>query len=124
MQPILFIHGWQDNAGTFDPLVELLPKELSYLCVDLPGHGLSSPYPSGMFYYIFWDGLLVARRIVKHFGWAKVSIVGHSLGGAVGFMYASVFPDEVDKLVSLDIACPRVSKPETLQNNYSKLIDT
>lgn len=44
-QPIIAIHGWQDNAGTFDPLIELLPKDLSILCIDLPGHGLSSHIP-------------------------------------------------------------------------------
>lgn len=44
-QPIIAIHGWQDNAGTFDPLIELLPKELSILCIDLPGHGRSSHIP-------------------------------------------------------------------------------
>uniref|UniRef100_A0A0A9ZHH3 Putative serine hydrolase n=1 Tax=Lygus hesperus TaxID=30085 RepID=A0A0A9ZHH3_LYGHE len=122
-QPILFLHGWQDNAGTFDPLIPLLPKELSYFCVDFPGHGLSSPFPQGTFYYIFWDGLVTARRIVKHFKWPKVSIVGHSLGGAVGFMYASVYPEEVDKLVSLDIACPRVSQPKTLMKGFPACID-
>lgn len=44
-QPIIAIHGWQDNAGTFDPLVELLPTNLSILCIDLPGHGRSSHIP-------------------------------------------------------------------------------
>lgn len=44
-QPIIAIHGWQDNAGTFDPLIELLPKDLSILCIDLPGHGKSSHIP-------------------------------------------------------------------------------
>lgn len=31
------LHGWMDNAGTFDTLIPLLPKELSYLSIDLPG---------------------------------------------------------------------------------------
>lgn len=44
-QPIIAIHGWQDNAGTFDPLIELLPTNLSILCIDLPGHGRSSHIP-------------------------------------------------------------------------------
>lgn len=38
-QPVLTFHGWQDNAGTYDRLIPLLPKTLSYLCIDLPGHG-------------------------------------------------------------------------------------
>ncbi|KAK9502102.1 hypothetical protein O3M35_012696 [Rhynocoris fuscipes] len=123
-RPFLFLHGWQDNSGSFDALIPLLPHDLSILCVDFPGHGLSTHYNKGQFYYIFWDGLITARRVVKYFGWPKVSIVGHSLGGAVGFMYAATYPDEVEKLVSLDIVCPRVSKPSSLANGFGKCIDT
>jgi len=37
-RPIVCIHGWQDNAGTFDRLIPLLPREFSYLAIDLPGN--------------------------------------------------------------------------------------
>lgn len=47
-QPVLAIHGWQDNAGTFDRLLPLLPQCIPILAIDLPGHGLSSHYPTGM----------------------------------------------------------------------------
>ncbi|KAK5641240.1 hypothetical protein RI129_009787 [Pyrocoelia pectoralis] len=107
VQPILAIHGWQDNAGSFDALAPLLiGPNVSILSIDLPGHGMSSHHPKGQPYYIYWDGLIHTRRIVKHFKWEKVSIMGHSLGGGIGFMYASIFPNEVDKLISLDLVCP------------------
>lgn len=105
-QPVLALHGWQDNAGTFDRLCPLLPDEIPILAVDLPGHGKSSHYPKGMHYYIFWDGIALIRRIVKYFGWDKVTLLGHSLGGALSFMYAAAFPDEVDGFISIDIAGP------------------
>lgn len=47
-QPVLAIHGWQDNAGTFDRLLPLLPATIPILAIDLPGHGHSTPYPTGM----------------------------------------------------------------------------
>lgn len=40
-QPILALHGWQDNAGTFDTLAPLLPHHIPLFCIDLPGHGAS-----------------------------------------------------------------------------------
>lgn len=107
-QPIIALHGWQDNAGTFDRLCPLLPHNIPILCLDLPGHGRSSHYPVGMNYYIFWDGISLVRRIVKHFGWKKISLLGHSLGGALSFMYAASFPDDVSQFISIDLAGPTV----------------
>uniref|UniRef100_A0A182VSV4 AB hydrolase-1 domain-containing protein n=1 Tax=Anopheles minimus TaxID=112268 RepID=A0A182VSV4_9DIPT len=107
-QPVLALHGWQDNAGTFDRLCPLLPPEIPILAIDLPGHGKSSHYPKGMHYFIFWDGITLIRRIVKYYGWTKITLLGHSLGGALSFMYAASFPDEVDRFISIDIAGPTV----------------
>lgn len=47
-QPILALHGWQDNAGTWDTLAPLLYKKRPILAIDFPGHGLSSWFPPGM----------------------------------------------------------------------------
>ncbi|XP_017461428.1 PREDICTED: probable serine hydrolase [Rhagoletis zephyria] len=107
-QPILALHGWQDNAGTFDRLCPLLPAHIPILCIDLPGHGKSSHYPKGMQYLIFWDGIALIRRIVRRYGWENMTLMGHSLGGALTFMYAASFPNEVEKLINIDIAGPTV----------------
>lgn len=48
-QPILALHGWQDNAGTWDPLVPLLNVKRPILAIDFPGHGLSSNIPPGLY---------------------------------------------------------------------------
>ncbi|XP_071567028.1 probable serine hydrolase isoform X2 [Temnothorax nylanderi] len=104
-QPIVAIHGWQDNSSTFDTLVQLLPN-IAILSIDLPGHGLSSHLPLGQFYYVFWDGVIALRRIVKYYKWNKVRLLGHSLGGCISFLYAASYPDEVDALISLDIVSP------------------
>ncbi|XP_053987442.1 probable serine hydrolase isoform X2 [Hylaeus volcanicus] len=108
IQPIVALHGRQDNAGSFDLLIPLLPDDISVLCVDMPGHGLSSHYPKGHFYYNYWDGIILLRRIMTHFSWSKVKLLGHSLGGAISFLYAASYPDDVELLISLDIAAPTV----------------
>ncbi|XP_050534408.1 probable serine hydrolase isoform X3 [Daktulosphaira vitifoliae] len=122
-QPIIAIHGWQDNAGTFDPLIELLPKELSILCIDLPGHGRSSHIPPGIPYYIFWDGLVILRRIVKYYNWSNVSILGHSLGAAIGFLYAASYPDDTEMLISIDTVAPVIFDPSEIAKNTGTNID-
>lgn len=109
VQPIIALHGWQDNSGTFDKLAPILKSAgYSLLCIDLPGHGLSSHLPQGHKYYLWWDGIHYLRRIVKHFKWNDVTLMGHSLGGGICFLYAAVYPDEVKKYISIDIASPSV----------------
>uniref|UniRef100_A0A671YJZ6 Serine hydrolase like n=1 Tax=Sparus aurata TaxID=8175 RepID=A0A671YJZ6_SPAAU len=49
-RPVLCLHGWADNCGSFSTLIPLLPKECRYVAVDLAGHGLSSHRPPGAFY--------------------------------------------------------------------------
>lgn len=122
-QPLVAIHGWQDNAGTWDNLIPLLPCTMPVLCLDLPGHGLSSHYPPGMLYYLFWDGIVLLRRIVKHFKWKKVCLMGHSLGGALSFMYAASFPEEVDRIICIDIASPAVRHPSNMVKSTGWGID-
>lgn len=73
IQPIVALHGRQDNAGSFDTLIPLLSDDISILCLDMPGHGLSSHYPKSQYYYVYWDGVILLRRIVKYFSWNKVS---------------------------------------------------
>ncbi|ALC39596.1 kraken [Drosophila busckii] len=123
-QPILALHGWQDNCGSFDRLCPLLPADCSVLAIDLPGHGHSTPYPQGMQYFIFWDGICLIRRIVRKYNWKNVTLMGHSLGGALTFMYAASFPDEVHKLINIDIAGPTVRSVNRMaQDAYDGSVD-
>ncbi|XP_016964840.1 serine hydrolase-like protein [Drosophila biarmipes] len=109
-RPILAIHGWVDNLGTFDPLIPLLPDYLGILCIDLPGHGRSSHYPSGV-RYSSEEYIHVIPRIMRRYGWQKVSLMGHSLGGFLGFCYTSLAPETVDMVICLDLLLPPFLKP-------------
>lgn len=124
IQPIIAIHGWQDNCGSFDPLAPLIAnKNRSLLCIDLPGHGFSSHLPEGQYYYIFWDGLHFLRRIVKYFQWKDISIIGHSLGGGIAFLYAACYPEDVRKYVSIDIASPSVRNSAKMAATVGPALD-
>ena len=35
--PVLALHGWQDNAGTYDTLAPLLPNSIRLICLDFCG---------------------------------------------------------------------------------------
>lgn len=100
--PVVGLHGFEDNAGTFDRLAPLLDVP-GFLALDAPGHGKSSHFPRGMVYH-FPDFVFTLRRLVLNAGWQKISIVGHSFGSAMGHIYSSLYPLDVEKFVSLDCA--------------------
>ncbi|XP_014276568.1 probable serine hydrolase isoform X2 [Halyomorpha halys] len=101
IQPIIAVHGQQDNAGSWDPLCELLPAEYSVLAIDLPGHGYSSYLPPFQNYY-HTDFVAILRRIKKHLDMDKMHLLAHSEGSAICFSYATVFPDDVESYFGID----------------------
>ncbi|XP_008315255.1 serine hydrolase-like protein [Cynoglossus semilaevis] len=100
-RPVLCLHGWADNCGTFKTLVPLLPKECRYVAFDLPGHGRSSHRPPGEF-YIFPSYVMDVHRVTDALQWSKFSIIGHSMGGNIAGMFSALYPEKVDALVLLD----------------------
>lgn len=104
-RPIIAIHGWQDNAGSFDTLIPLLPSDYSYLAIDLPGHGHSSHFPNGYFYHIN-DMASILEELRSMFKWDRISLIGHSMGVLISFMYATIFPNFVDFICALDTFKP------------------
>ncbi|XP_073838052.1 probable serine hydrolase [Musca autumnalis] len=102
VRPILAIHGWMDNLGTWDRLIPLLPKHMGYLCIDLPGHGRSSKLQTGVTYHVF-DYVLTIVRIVKEYKWRKVSLMGHSMGAIICYFYTALNPHMVDMLIQIDL---------------------
>jgi len=74
-------------------------------------------------YYIFWDGLAILRRIVRHYNWRKVSIMGHSLGAAIGFLYAASYPDDTEMLISIDTVAPVIFDPSEIVKNTGPNVD-
>ncbi|XP_030882931.1 serine hydrolase-like protein 2 isoform X2 [Leptonychotes weddellii] len=83
--PVLCLHGWLDNANSFDRLIPLLPKDFHYVAMDFGGHGLSSHYSPGLPYYQE-NFVSDVRRVVAALKWKRFSIMGHSFGGVVGGM--------------------------------------
>lgn len=75
------------------------------LAVDLPGHGLTSHLPPGMYYH-GTEIVLLIRRIREYFKWPKVSILGHSLGAMNGYAYTMLYPENVDFIICLDCLYP------------------
>ncbi|KAM9276135.1 serine hydrolase-like protein 2 isoform 6-T6 [Cariama cristata] len=99
--PVLCLHGWLDNANTFDKLIPLLPRGCYYVAMDFSGHGLSSHRPAGSPYY-FLDYVSDVRRVAAALQWRRFTLMGHSMGGSVAGMFCFLYPEMVDKLILLE----------------------
>ncbi|MGK0291302.1 MAG: pimeloyl-ACP methyl ester carboxylesterase [bacterium] len=99
--PILAIHGWLDNAGSFDKLAPLLADQLYIIAIDLPGHGNSDHFKDSHGYQ-FIDYIPFIFEIAQFFQWEHFSLLGHSLGAGVSSIASGVFPEKIHKLMLLD----------------------
>nr|XP_027212505.1 serine hydrolase-like protein [Penaeus vannamei] len=102
---VLALHGWLDNANSFDALVPLLPAGLEVLALDLAGHGLSDHLPAGARYDAMTQ-LVHLREATQRLGWTDFVLLAHSLGALVANYYAALYPQAVRALVVLDYLVP------------------
>lgn len=98
---VLALHGWLDNAASFDALIPQLGEGLQIAAVDLPGHGLSQGR-SGADAYHFVDWVDVVLRIADGLGWDDFTLLGHSMGAAIASLTAPVAPRRVEQMVFID----------------------
>ncbi|KAE8611128.1 hypothetical protein XENTR_v10012351 [Xenopus tropicalis] len=120
-RPVLCLHGWLDNANTFDRLIPLLPNDHHFVALDFSGHGLSSHMPEGVRYQHV-DYVSDVHRVVTQLGWRQFSIMGHSMGGVVGGLFASVFPKLVKNLILLDSYGFFPVNADMIQTHLKKII--
>ena len=113
--PILAVHGWMDNAGTFNRLAPMLKGHRIH-ALDLAGHGLSDPRPDGMRYHNadFLDDIYAAmQHIAPNNG--PLILLGHSLGAGLLMLLAGIFPERVQALIMIDGLGPISADP----SNYA-----
>ena len=97
---LLAIHGWMDNAASFDRLLPHLPNFHS-VAMDLPGHGLSQHRSEdGNYSFINWPIDVV--HVIEALSWEKLTLVGHSLGASIACFVAAVCPKKIERLVLIE----------------------
>lgn len=115
--PVLAMHGWLDNAATFDGLAPLL-SGCRVVALDLAGHGLSQRRAGAPYHFI--DYVADVAAVAEALGWHKFTLLGHSLGAGVAALLAGTWPDRIHRLVMLEglgpLTDPEESAPERLRD--------
>jgi pimeloyl-ACP methyl ester carboxylesterase len=94
---LILLHGFGASLHTWEPWARSLTSEYRVIRFDMPGAGLSDPDPDGD--YSDARSMRVLTAVMDHFGIAKASLIGNSMGGKIAWKFAAAFPDRVDKLV-------------------------
>jgi len=120
LPPLLALHGWLDNAASFEKLAPLLPSH-QVLALDLTGHGRSSWRSEDATYQI-WDDLPEIFGVLEQLGWHNFDLIGHSRGAIISAIVASAFPERVKHLVLLDAVSPPAIPEEDFPKQLAKFL--
>lgn len=94
---LILLHGWGQNIDMMKPIGDNLSYDNNIYILDLPGHALSTEPKEAWNLIDFVDMLheFITKNKIKN-----PILVGHSFGGEISLLYASIY--EVEKLVLLD----------------------
>ena len=109
-QPTLALHGWLDNAASFDAIAVRLPQ-LQLCALDLPGHGLSEHRPPAASYH-FVDYVADVLAAADALGWPRFALIGHSLGAGIATLLAAIAPERIECVALIEGLGPAASPPE------------
>lgn len=99
---VVLIHGGASNNRQWKSLIEDLRPRFRVIAPNMHGAG-KTPSWQGPNPYTLGDAAALIEHLCESIG-AKVSIVGHSVGGAFAMQAAARLGPRVDKLVLLEAA--------------------
>jgi pimeloyl-ACP methyl ester carboxylesterase len=100
--PLVLLHGLGERAASWDNVRDALAASFTTYAVDLRGHG-DSDWPG-----VYGHDAIEADvcGLLDALGLREVVLVGHSMGGSIGFRIAAHRPDLVGRLVVEDVIPP------------------
>ncbi len=99
--PLLFLHGFGNEAHIWDDFAPLVAPYYRVAALDHRGHGDSAWDPEQRYEHeAMVDDVEAAT---KELGFERLVIVGHSLGGRIATLFAGRHPDRMAGLVIVDI---------------------
>jgi pimeloyl-ACP methyl ester carboxylesterase len=119
---MVLLHGWMDVSASFQFVVDALVREWDIYAPDWRGYGLSDWAKADS--YWFPDYLADLDLLLERIDPEKpANLVGHSMGGHVGGLYAGVRPARIAKFVNLEGFGLAATRPEQAPKRYARWLD-
>jgi len=100
--PLLLLHGTSASLHTWDGWAAALAGKHRVIRIDLPGFGLTGPFPDGNYRMAHYAGFLNA--LLDKLQVQQVVLAGNSLGGQIAWETALAYPQRVSRLILVDSA--------------------
>jgi len=119
---LVLLHGWMDVSASFQFLVDALDQGWDIHAPDWRGYGLTDWVKSDSYWFPDYVGDLdhLLERIQPD---TPVNLVGHSLGGNVGSIYAGTRPERIAKFVNLEGFGMARTRPEQAPGRLKRWLD-
>ena len=117
---MIALHGWLDNAGSFDLLAPALAG-CHLIALDAAGHGRSDNRSADASYNI-WQDLGDILEVVDRLEWDRFSILGHSRGAAIASLFAGTFPDRIERLMLIEGGVPLIREAADAPENLAQVL--
>jgi pimeloyl-ACP methyl ester carboxylesterase len=97
---VVLVHGGLDHARNWDWVARKLCEDYHVYALDLRGHG-NSAWAAGAMYSVA-EHVLDLSALLDIIDEFPIRLIGHSLGGIIVLHYSGVYPDRVQKAVSIE----------------------
>jgi 3-oxoadipate enol-lactonase len=99
--PLVLLHALGEDGSDWDTVVGALSATYRTYAVDLRGHG-GSDWPGDYSIELMRDDVV---GILDGLGLDRVTLVAHSMGGTIAYLFAQEQPGRVGRMVIEDV-CP------------------
>lgn len=100
-ETVVLVHGIAGEAANWIHQINALKERYHVLTFDLPGFGVSSKTNQ---LYSPKNYARFVHFVTQKFSKGSFHLIGHSMGGAISLRYASMFPEDVNRLIITDSA--------------------
>jgi len=114
--PIVALHALGRSSDSWDQVAAQLGDKYRILALDQRGHG-GSPRTSEYSFELMCDDLL---HFVNAMNLERFTLIGHSMGGTVSYLFAESFSSRIDRLIVEDTPPPFHDKPINIPSKPSE----